>query len=44
MFSARDLEDDERQALERQVLRILSKPDTAELMAALRRLDVAAAP
>ncbi|HEY3934290.1 MAG TPA: response regulator [Gemmatimonadales bacterium] len=44
VFSARDLDGEERKQLERQVMRILSKPDTAELMAELRRLDVAATP
>jgi PAS domain S-box-containing protein len=43
VFSARDLDAAERTRLEQQVLQILSKPDTGELVAALRRLDPATA-
>jgi PAS domain S-box-containing protein len=43
VFSARDLDAAERARLEQQVLQVLAKPDTGELVAALRRLDPAAA-
>ena len=44
IFSGRDLNRSERARLEQQVLRVLTKPETAELVDELRRLGLTGRP